>query len=562
MFRKFSCLIALLYISFFYSQDYYTELRKKYWEYEENDTRAFLYLNLCIEKAKKEKDYIELYNAYKDAVRYSPNEKLLYADSAVAAAQLSENNDLIGNAHTGKGIIYYFNYRKYKLALDEYLKAVPYLENADDIFLKYQNMYHIGVVKSYLGYYSEALVVFKECIEYFEPLAKSKIHPNLLFNNQKGYLNALHQSIVCYQALGDYQNAKKLIDEGYKILPVDPEFSLEKSYLDKSSGINLYSQKKYDESIREFDNSLPALIKNNDFTWVSVVYFFRGRCYSNIRKSELAVEDYKKVDSIFNKYNFILPQIRNNYDELIDYYREHNNPERELYYTKQLLKVDSIISTDFKYLAPKIYKEYDTKKLLASKHELENENSVGKYLLLGSILVIIVLLGFIYYWFRRKKELQIKYTELLTKMKINEKELPIIDEISINQTSKLEAKIVKKLLSDLTNFEKNGAYLEKGVTLSKLAKEFETNTSYLSQVINEYKSNNFNTYLNSLRIHYATQKMYQDKLWRRYSIEDIAFACGFSNRQSFSNSFFEYNGIRPVDFLKKRKEELELQNVS
>jgi YesN/AraC family two-component response regulator len=102
--------------------------------------------------------------------------------------------------------------------------------------------------------------------------------------------------------------------------------------------------------------------------------------------------------------------------------------------------------------------------------------------------------------------------------------------------------------------------LEQGLTLKKLAEQFKTNTSYLSQVINEYKGSNFNTYINALRISYATQKIYQDKEWRKYSIEHIASAAGFSNRQSFSNIFLEQNGIRPADFIKKRIKELEDQN--
>jgi transcriptional regulator GlxA family with amidase domain len=49
-------------------------------------------------------------------------------------------------------------------------------------------------------------------------------------------------------------------------------------------------------------------------------------------------------------------------------------------------------------------------------------------------------------------------------------------------------------------------------------------------------------------------------LWRNYSVESLAESSGFGNRQSFSNTFYEQNGIRPADFIKKRKEELELQN--
>jgi len=45
--------IFIFCISSFYGQDYYSELRKKYWEFEENDDKAFNYINLYIVTAKK-----------------------------------------------------------------------------------------------------------------------------------------------------------------------------------------------------------------------------------------------------------------------------------------------------------------------------------------------------------------------------------------------------------------------------------------------------------------------------------------------------------------------------
>jgi hypothetical protein len=36
--------------------------------------------------------------------------------------------DLIGNSYLTKGSVYYFTYRKYQKALDQYLKAWQYLE--------------------------------------------------------------------------------------------------------------------------------------------------------------------------------------------------------------------------------------------------------------------------------------------------------------------------------------------------------------------------------------------------------------------------------------------------
>lgn len=550
---------CFFFISFFFSQDVYPGLRKKYWNYEENDQKAFVYLNQYISRAKAEKNYSELFQGYKDAILFSKDHKIKYADSAIAAAKLSGNNDLIGDAYLSKGAIHYFNQRKFQYALNEYLKAYGYLKDSKNEFLKYQNLYHIGVVKSYLGYYEEALQIFKECIAFFETKTKGDLHENLIYNYNKGYLNSLHQAIICYQSLGKYDEVQKLLKIAIASTPQTKDFSLENSYFKKSLGVSDFSKKNYSVAIKDFDQSLPGLLKVNDFTWASYVYFYKGKSYTKLGNKELGIENYKKVDSIFNKYKFIFPELRSNYEELINYYKKQNNQKNELYYTNQLLKADSVISSDFKYLSTRIYKDYDTKQLLEVKNKLEKTNSFGAVLLIVCA-VVILFLGFVMvYRNRKQKQIQQKYNELLVKIE-EEKFTDSLHEslkFDVSKNIKLDQNIVEKLLKDINDFEANEGFLEKGLTLKKLAEHFKTNTSYLSQVINEYKESNFNVYINVLRINYVTQKIYHDKEWRKYSIEHVASACGFSNRQSFSNIFLEINGIRPADFIKKRIKELE-----
>ncbi|UFH31771.1 AraC family transcriptional regulator [Chryseobacterium sp. C-71] len=557
-FSLFFCLI----LSFLFAQDFHSDLRKKYWNYDENDEQAFAYINQSINQSKIDNNFSELFQGYKDAIYFSKENKLKYADSAIAAAKQSQNSDLIGDSYLSKGSIYYFNHRKFQLALNQYLTAYEYLKDSKNGFLKYSNLYHIGVVKSYLGYYDEALQIFKECIAYFETNAKGDFHENLIYNNKKGYLNSLHQAIICYQALGKFDEVQKLLKLAEESSPKTKDFSLENSYFKKSLGVLKFSKKKYKEAILEFNQSLPGLLKVNDFTWASYVYFYKGKSYTNLGDKELGVENYKKVDSIFNKHQFILPELRSNYEELINYYKKQNNSENELYYTNQLLKVDSIISSDFKYLSTRIYKDYDTKQLLEVKENLEKTNTLGIGLLVICGIVIMLLGFMMFYRDRKQKQIQQKYEELLVKIE-DEK---LSDTIAVNEplkfdeskNVKLDQNIVEKLLKDISAFEANEGFLERGLTLKKLAEHFKTNTSYLSQVINEYKGSNFSVYINVLRINYATQKIYHDKEWRKYSIEHVASASGFSNRQSFSNIFLEINGIRPVDFIKKRVKELEV----
>lgn len=533
----------------------------------ENDEKALPFVNAYLNKAKKEKNYEKVFQGYQDAAFYSSDKavKLNYTDSCVNYVLKSNNNELISSAYLEKGVIYYFFYKQYQPALNEYLKAYEYSKNIGDDFLKYRIIYHLGIVKSYLGYYDDALKLFKECSAHFEPLTRSNIHPNLIFNNRKGYFNSLHQQIICYRKLGEYSKSDSLIQVGLSALPLSDEFNLEKAYFLKCLGISDFRKKEYQKAVTNITLALPELKKINDFTWTSVSYFYIGKSYEKMNKEALAVPYFIKVDSIFQKQKFIIPELRENYESLINHYHKIKNPEKEVYYTKQLLIADNIINKDFQYLSNKIHKEYDTKALLEKQNQLENKNSIGFISLIAASVLIFVLLIILVYRKRKEKEIQRKYVEL--EKRIIEKEKLPTESTTISDTTKenktaVPTIIINDILKKLDDFEQKQGFTKKGLTQQELAKNFSTNTTYLSQVINEFKGKKFNNYLNELRINYITNELYHNPKFLDYTIEGLAEKCGFTSRQNFSDLFQEYNGIRPTDFIKRRREELGIKKNS
>jgi AraC-like DNA-binding protein len=537
----------------------YYQLRSKYEHFEENDTRAFPFIQQYINKAKKEKNYEKLVQGYKDGVYYSSenDDKLKYADSTIWAANLSRDKDLLIIAHIEKGVVYYYHYKKYQLALNEYLEAYEYSKNTDNEYLKYQNLYHIGVVKSYLGYYEEASELFGKCISYYRPKSKSNLHPNEIYNNKKGYLNSLHQLIICYRHLGKYKDVDSAIQTGFSEIGNNTEYAQEKGYFLLSKGISDYRNTRYKEALMHLNQSLASMKNSRDFARLSLNYFYIGKSYRELKNNKKSVDYFKKIDSIFNKYQFILPELRENYEILIDYSKKHKDQTKQLYYTGQLLKADSIMSKDFSYLSPKIHKDYDTRTLLDERNKLQKIN----YLITVIIIVLITwAVGLIILFAKRHKkakEIKQKYIFLEEKfMKdqaVVEKEIiPIEEKRHLLHESKVE-----ELLFKLKSFEDKKDFTQKGLTISKLATRLGTNSNYLSQVINEHKGVNFNKYLSQLRIQYITALLFEDRKYLKYSIETLAGECGIASRQNFSDLFYEINGIRPTDFIKKRIQELE-----
>lgn len=113
-------------------------------------------------------------------------------------------------------------------------------------------------------------------------------------------------------------------------------------------------------------------------------------------------------------------------------------------------------------------------------------------------------------------------------------------------TSETEA----KLLELLEDFEKGNLYNNKNMSLPFLAGELNTNTKYLSYVINQHKSSDFKTYVNRLRVNYIVNKLISDEKYRQYKISILADECGFSSHSKFASVFKAVTDFSPSAFIK------------
>ncbi|MCX8530849.1 helix-turn-helix domain-containing protein [Chryseobacterium luquanense] len=537
----------------------YQEIRKYYETKELNDETALPAVNTFIKKAKASNDDRALALGYRDAVAYSSvvDVKLKFADSTIHAALRTKNNDLISDAYLGKGILYSFNLKKYQPALDEFLKAYNYSRDSEDEYLKHKVNYHLGNVKSYLGYYEEAIGHFNNSINYFESGSKRSANPNTNYNFKKGYFNILHQMTICYRNLNDSNISDSLIELGINLTRQQRDFQLEYSYFLKCKGILYFHKNKPNDAIYYLNKALPPILKKNDFTWASVIYFYLGNVFINNGDEKKGIAYFTKIDSIFNKHQFIFPEVRRNYEFLIEHYKKENNAAKELYYTKQLLRADNIIVKDFKYLSKKIFREYDRRKMDDEKERLES----SKFLtVIIALVVVSCTIAILIYRRHREKVLTKKYIELQERLTIYKNKLE-----STNQISEDDTQLKKQIVSDekaaelakkLAAFEEKNQFLQKNLTCKKLAEQFKTNTHYLSTYINEVKGTNFNKYLSELRIRYITNLLNSDRKYLNYKIDSLAAECGIASRQNFSDLFFEINGIRPTDFIKMRLKEI------
>ncbi len=182
------------------------------------------------------------------------------------------------------------------------------------------------------------------------------------------------------------------------------------------------------------------------------------------------------------------------------------------------------------------------------------ETKITNFFIISIIILIFILCLLIYFHYKKVRHIRKTYAALEEKLKTNPSIAPVQTlEVLPPPNPIMDKKIYNDILQKLETFESELGFTEKGLTLKKLSEKLETNSKYLSQVINENKNISFSKYIAELRINYITQQMYIDKKILNLTVEALAEKCGISSRQNFSDLFLEINGIRPTDFIKERK---------
>lgn len=94
-------------------------------------------------------------------------------------------------------------------------------------------------------------------------------------------------------------------------------------------------------------------------------------------------------------------------------------------------------------------------------------------------------------------------------------------------------------------FEEKRVYLDPDLSLIKLSEIVGTNTTYLSNAINQYSGCNLRTFINKYRINYAKQLLTTSNC----NIKELHKRSGFASRSAFYVAFQRIAGTTPLGFL-------------
>ncbi|MEO8234720.1 MAG: AraC family transcriptional regulator [Flavobacterium sp.] len=534
----------------------YDKLKTIYFNVSKTDFEKNLLANTFIKKGIKEKNKIGIARGYYylGLLYYENNPKraIKYLDSVIKYSINSNDKSFPQNAYREKAYLLRRIY-KYDEAIQNYILAENIVKNTNLDFY-YKIKLDIAELKSEeLGDVDEALSIYKQCYKYYKTKDLKNTDYSYCYNQTLFDLADAFKAIQAvdsstyYNRLG-YQNSVITKNEEAKYLFVLNE------------GANLILKKKYTIAIDSLKKALPKMIEYKNKINILAGYYYLGKVNENIGNKVAALKNYITVDSVYQKEQIIYPEFTDGYDFLIEHYKTIGNKELQLKYLNTLMCIDSSNQKKYKKLDKIIRKKYEIPNLLKNKESLiqslKGKNAFAFWI--ASILTVLALFLFFYIIHQRQttKKYKLRFEKIIADSKESATEI-LYNEIKTEvkkqkkQSIGIGDDVVEQIMHKLSVFEKQKGYLNPIVSIQFISKEFETNTRYLSKIVNEFKEKSFSQYINDLRIDYAVKILQENNKLRKYSINALANEFGFNNAESFSTAFFKQTGIKPSFFIKE-----------
>ena len=157
-------------------------------------------------------------------------------------------------------------------------------------------------------------------------------------------------------------------------------------------------------------------------------------------------------------------------------------------------------------------------------------------------MLLIIASFIIFFYYRKNKRTIIKFDN--ARQQLND--IPVIHKKEYNIDKKLE----NKFLKGINELKKSTDFLDPGFSIKVLSKKLNTNTSYLSYIINKEFNQSFKQYITELRIEYLIKKLTRESKYKNYTIKSLGEEIGYTNASAFTRAFKKYKGITPSEFIK------------
>ncbi len=441
--------------------------------------------------------------------------------------------------------------------------------------------------------YTQALKQFNSCLQLSDKTPTEHIRERCL-----AYLNIGN----IHSVFSDYERAYTFYLKGYTLCKSLNKPEMEFKFLNNMTGICCF-MKNSDQAIKynEIAHKLSLADKNQqEYTYT----LNKGYIASSMNNKEMALSYFIKSVEQAQKFGLepqfvaapyseicIIYENSNQLDSAILYLKKYNKlaEDSQLAYMvvdsyKSLMKVytkkgdkDSVIYYQNRYLHLsdslmnvrefyKVTNEQQTYETDQSNQQIEHLNiKLSAWQKTVSIAVLILLLSavFTYFIYKQKKKLRDSYqylfdrnkelvkienqyrTLLSSKKSLSDDRSRETANADNKQPDIIDADRKAEILNAINEImETTDEFCNPEFSLNMLAKMVNSNTKYVSQIINETYDKNFRTYINEYRVKEARKRLMEEK-YGNYTIQGIAESVGYKSSTNFILAFKKATGITP-----------------
>jgi AraC-like DNA-binding protein len=411
----------------------------------------------------------------------------------------------------------------YQLAIKNGRKLIEFLhENKDlftkDGFLNKKSNINLSLGSSYESYYiknkskryllDSAEYFYKKTIDYSGDYFINKITAKLNLGN-------------VYNWKHDFKNAEKTYYEVVLLCQQNNQKDILCSAIFNLADV-YYTTKKYDKALFFYkkSDSIALLTSLNELDHLKS-HYYQSKIYTIFKKPEKA---YQHSQIYLDSKRQYLSKLNKETTE-VNYLQGIDNLTREMVSVQENYKREVLL-----YRVLKVFYSILIVAVIALLVKNISDKNQANKKMFALIQEFKANIG-------KKNQPRSKAVWVESDKNLLKKESSTIDLIKENE-------IVERLLE----LESNQEYLNTDFTLIYVAKRIQTNTTYLSYVVNKRFGKSFGEYTNELKINYVINEMITNEIYRKSSTQIIAESVGFKNAGSFAKSFRKRTGVSPVQF--------------
>lgn len=426
-------------------------------------------------------------------------------------------------------------------------------------------------------------------------------------------VKSLYISAMASYVKGEYELSLNKLFEAKKL----SEKSKDKDYLNKINGLTNhilnYLKLVSDEKVNPPESGVEGLILGaEDYLYKGIkalrvgrpdsAVYFADEIKKNINLSKggypAAINYWLLADIDFKKKNF--NSSLSNYKKAIETSENIENPIlfNNLYQrlAANYLVLDSLSQFQEASIKAKTFSiraaeienkasnDFHRQKIQEMDNQFKAKIQPYTFITIGlTFLALLLMMLRLVFYVRNKNKLDM-FGRMLKYLKVQEEKKETVEVQTIKIEDQKESKEVvadtetipepqqrassllpeseKQIIEALHKFESSGKFRNKDMSLGKLASQLNTNTKYLSEVINRHKGKNFNAYINELRINYITEKIKSTPAYLNYKVSYLAEECGFSSHSTFTTVFKAIVGVSPIVFVDFVREGTQKEEIS